>query len=97
MKLADLRRIAIRTNLRIRFPLSNGQECVINEHGIAEVPELRAVPAFNLEEELAQAARFTLEPVAAEKAKGPQIMNREQLAAMAGARSAEAAADEHDE
>ncbi len=97
MTLADLRRLAIKTSIRIRFPLSGGLECIISEHGIAQVPGLRATPSFNLEEELARAPRFTLEPVAAQGSKGLQTLGRDQLAALAGTGSAEAAHEEHDE
>jgi hypothetical protein len=99
MKLADLRRAAIKTGVRIHFPLSDGLECVVNEHGIAEVPSLKAIPAFNLEEELAKAPQFTLETVGiGDKAKvRPQILNREQLAAIVVSKTAEAAHDDHDE
>ena len=99
MKLADLRRVTIKTNARIRFPLSNGMECVLNEQGIAQIPAQRAALGLNLEEELARAAQFTLEPAASpDKIKSrPQILNREQLAALIGSKSAAAHADEHEE
>ena len=64
MKLADLRKLAIRKQIRIRFPLKNGMECVINERGVAQVPALKAPPEFNLEEELATAETFVTEAVA---------------------------------
>lgn len=73
MKLADLRRLSIRKQLKIRFQLSNGMECVITEHGLAQVPALRRVPDFNLEQELAGASSFTLEPVPLD-AKSPRNM-----------------------
>ena len=44
MNLSDLRKVTVKKHLRIRFPLSNGMECVVNEHGIAQVPALRAFP-----------------------------------------------------
>ena len=62
MKLADLRKLSIRKQLKIRFQLSNGMECVITEHGIAQVPALRSVPDFNLERELTNVSQFVLEP-----------------------------------
>ena len=98
MKLADLRRVAIKSSVRFRFPLSNGMECVLNEHGIAQIPALRAVPSFDLEEELSRANQFTMEPATAEKDKArPQTLNREQLAALVGAKTAEAAHDDHED
>jgi hypothetical protein len=70
MKLSDLRKVAVKKHLRIRFSLSNGMECVVNEHGIAQVPALRAVPTFNLEEELVGAQSFVTETAdAGEKGK----------------------------
>jgi len=74
-------------------------ECVLSEHGVAQVPAMRAAGNFNLEEELAQAMQFTLESAApGDKNKArPQILTREQMAAMAGPKTAEAAHDEHDD
>lgn len=98
MKLADLRRVAIKTGVRFRFPLSNGLECVLNEHGIAEIPALKAVPDFDLEDELARAAQFTMEPAAVEKNKNrPQVFSREQLAALVAPKTAAAAHDDHED
>ncbi len=75
-------------------------ECVITEHGIAQVPALGGIPDFNLEEELAGAGEFLLEPAAPHakgerKAAAPRMVGREELsgmvshAAVAGARSEE--------
>lgn len=63
MTLADLRKLSVRKQVRVRFPLQNGQECVVTEHGVAKVPALRGVPDFNLERELANSREFLLEPV----------------------------------
>jgi len=101
MKLADLRKAAIKTNVRIRFALSGGMECIVSEHGIAEVPALRSVPdaGFNLEDELGRALQFTLEPVVASAKAGtrPQTLSREQLAALVSSPGAERVHDDHDE
>jgi hypothetical protein len=98
MTLADLRRTAIKSGVRVRFNLSNGMECVLNEHGIAQIPALTAVPTFDLEDELTRATQFTVEPVVADKNKSrPQPFNREQLAALVGTKTAEAAHDEHED
>jgi hypothetical protein len=100
--LADLRKLAIRRQIRICFPLRNGMECVVTEHGVAQVPALKGVPDFNLEEELATAAGFVLDPVAAGKAASPKAaspsatLDREAIAAMLGSCAA-APAGEHDE
>jgi hypothetical protein len=102
MKLSDLRRVTVRKNLRIRFPLSTGMECVLNEHGIAQVPALRAAPAFNLEEELAAAREFVVEPVCAtEKDKArqkPRSYTRDEMIALATAPAGGPAGhDEHED
>ena len=102
MKLSDLRKVTVKKRLRIRFPLSNGMECVVNEHGIAQVPALRGVPAFNLEQELAGAQTFVVEAAdAGEKDKGkPKARSyaRGEMTAlaMAGA-GVEAAPGEHED
>jgi hypothetical protein len=72
----------------------------VNERGIAQVPELNAVPDFNLEQELASVAEFVLDsPVASDPQKRlSRRVTREELGAMT-AHSAGAATshDEHDE
>jgi hypothetical protein len=97
MKLADLRRLAIRRNIRIHFQLARGWECVVNEHGVAQVPALKGAPDFNLEQELAVVPQFLLESLAA-GGKGrpvkPQLLTREQLTAMT---AASPAAAQHEE
>jgi hypothetical protein len=71
MKLADLRKYAIRKQTRVHFPLKNGMECVINELGVAQVPALKQPPDFNLEEELTAAGTFVLEPVVPAGTRNP--------------------------
>jgi hypothetical protein len=101
MKLAELRKLSIKKQLRIRFRLPNGMECVINEHGIAQIPALHTVPDFNLEQALASADEFSIEPATAgdkKKASRPQSVSREQLAGMTAVAPADSAAhDDHDE
>jgi hypothetical protein len=106
VKLADLRKLAIRRQVRIRFELRNGMECVISEHGVAQVPALKSAPDFNLEEELASASRFSLdavEPVKKKPAaasKGAPVstpVSREALAGMtAGGPATESPAHDDD-
>jgi len=84
MKLADLRKVAIRRQIRIRFPIRNGMECVVTEHGLAQVPALRSVPDFNLEQELSSAGTFILEPVDASPSGSRQV-RREELDSMIAA------------
>jgi hypothetical protein len=97
--LADLRKLAIRRQTRIRFPLRNGMECVITEHGIAEVPALKGVPDFNLEEELVSVTGFLLDPIPSGKKNQPLkpvSIPREELAGMAVSSAPEASAHEDD-
>jgi len=87
MKLADLRRVTTKTRARIRFQLANGMECIVNEHGIAEIPELKSIPDFNLEEQLASVSEFMMEsalPVEKSTAREkPQRLSREQMSHVA--------------
>ena len=98
MKLADLRKLSIRKQLKIRFQLANGLECVITEHGIAQVPELRRVPDFNLEHELANVSQFVLEPARADSKVPvkPATVTLSELTGML-APAAASAADHEDE
>ncbi|MGA2131703.1 MAG: hypothetical protein ABSH50_05250 [Bryobacteraceae bacterium] len=102
MTLSDLRRVTVKKRLRIRFALSNGMECIVNEHGVAQVPALRAVPAFNLEEELAITQRFVVEAAAAgekdRRQTKPRSCTRDEMLALAtdGA-GGEPGHEEHDE
>jgi hypothetical protein len=97
MKLADLRKLSIRKHLKIRFQLSNGMECVITEHGLAQIPALKRTPDFNVEQELSSVSEFVLEPVGA--AKKPPVpsraVGRQELTSMIGA--SPAATAEHEE
>jgi hypothetical protein len=98
MKLGDLRKFAIRQQTRIRFPLTNGLECVVNEHGIAQVPALKNIPDFNLEHELAGAQHFPLDALAADPkiAIKTRALRREELAALTDG-SPTAEAHDHDD
>ena len=98
MKLADLRKLSIRQNLKIRFQLPNGLECVITERGVAQIPALRRPPDFNLEQELVSISEFVLDCAAQDQKRpvAPRRIGREELAALA-APAASAAASEHEE
>ncbi|HBY62108.1 MAG TPA: hypothetical protein DEH78_19990 [Solibacterales bacterium] len=61
MKLNDLRKLAARDRVRIRFALSNGLQCVFTEQGLSRIEGLDAPPGFNLETELANSAQFIIE------------------------------------
>jgi hypothetical protein len=98
MKLADLRKLSIRKHLKIRFQLSNGMECVITEHGLAQIPALRRTPDFNVEQELSSVSKFVLESVGGPEKKlaaTSKAVGREELTSMIGA--SPAAAAEHEE
>ncbi len=101
--LGDLRKLAIRKQFTIRFPLRNGMECVIGEDGVARVPALKAQPDFNVEQELAVAATFVVEPVIPAGQKNPPkskplSLGRAEMSAMASDSPATVAThDEHDD
>ena len=100
MKLADLRKLAIRKNVQIRFRMRNGKDCLINDHGIAQVPGWTGIPDFSLEDELASAAEFSLEPVVAPNTKNPPTprnVSRQELTQMTSEVPASVAAAEHDD
>jgi hypothetical protein len=100
MKLSDLRRHTVKKSVRIRFQLGNGMECIINEHGIAQVPQLSMPPDFNLEAELAGARDFIVEPAVVVKASRPprpEALSRDELAAIVSGSGGEPAHDDHDE
>jgi hypothetical protein len=100
MTLADLRKLSIKKNLRIRFVLPNQMECVITQNGIAQIPALRSTPDFNIEQELASVTEFLLEPVVAPTKKNapkPRSVGREELATMTSAAGAVVAHDDHDD
>ena len=100
MTLVDLRKLAIRKRSQIRFKLRNGMLCVINETGVARVPDLKTVPEFSLEDELGAVSEFVMEAVLPEGSKAakvkPAIMSRDQIAAQLAPATA-AAHDEHDD
>lgn len=101
MTLADLRKLSIKKQYRIRFVLSNGMECVVTQNGIAQVPALRGIPNFNLEEELASVGEFLVEPVAVSGGKTAPVafaVRREEMAALTSATGAAAHGhDDHDD
>jgi hypothetical protein len=97
MKLADLRKLAVRQHLRIGFTLANGAECVIDEHGVVRIPSLKSVPNSSAEEELASAREFRIEPAAGVGSPArSRVASREELAAMTASAPQHAAAP-HDE
>ncbi len=100
MTLADLRKLSIKKNLRIRFGLPNGMECVITQPGIAQLPALKSTPDFNLEQELASVNDFLLEPVfdpTKKNAPKSRSVSRDELSAMTNSSTAAVAHDDHDD
>jgi len=100
MKLADLRKLSIKEKSRIRFSICDGLECVITEHGVAQVPGLRGIPGLNLETELASAREFRIEPVAVAGRKqtpAPRSLTRPEVEKLLGPATATAAAEHEDE
>jgi hypothetical protein len=102
MTLSDLRKLSIKKNLRIRFVLANGMECVVTQHGIAQLPALKTVPGFNIEEELVSVREFLLEPAVIQDKKTAaksRSVSREELESMTNAPAAAAVAghDEHED
>jgi len=96
MKLSELRRLAIRKQLRVHFALPNGTDCLITEGGLAQVPSLKQVPDFNLEEALGQVQSFRVEAVGTGKPEKVQTTSREQLQQMIVSLSPAAAVAAHD-
>jgi hypothetical protein len=99
VRLADLRRLSIKQQAKIHFRLRNGMECIVNEHGLAEVPALKHVPDFNLEEELAEAGEFLLEPLGTDPKRSPvaRRLLREEMATLAGAGPPGASVHDHED
>jgi hypothetical protein len=100
MKLTDLRKLTVKKHLRVHFVLQNGLECIVDEHGLAQIPALNKVPDFNLEQELVSVTEFVLEMPKETDKKGVarrQTLAREQLAAMTSAPAGGAAAEREEE
>ena len=81
------------------FRSRNGMECVMNEHGIAEVPGAKGIPNFNLEDELAAAGQFHLDAVSSDpKRPAPsRMLTRAELAALTDGSAAVEVHDHEDE
>jgi len=100
VKLVDLRRLAVRKQVRIHFHIANGMECVVDEHGIARVPQLKRSPDFNLEQELASAREFLLDhvtPADPKKPAKPRSLTRQELADLTDASPSTGAATHEEE
>jgi hypothetical protein len=67
MSLSDLKKLAVRRSVNIRFRIADGFECVVTSHGIGRIPTLKSTAGFNLETELAGVEEFVIEPAGDEK------------------------------
>jgi hypothetical protein len=94
MRLADLRRLTIRKHVKIHFRMRNGMECIVNEDGVAQVPALKGIPDFNLEEELAAAGEFLLDPPPPAR---PRNLPRAEVVSMTAPTAATPAHEHEDE
>lgn len=100
MTLAELRKLAVKKTLRIRFVLPNGMEALMDEHGIARVPALDKTPDFDVETELPKVKEFLVEYRAELDKKGMpkrETMTPAQMQALAGTAGAGAEAAHEEE
>lgn len=81
MTLNDLRRAAIKRQMRFHFKLSNSMTCVVDERGVARIPGSNGPLDVNLEQELAAAATF-----GRQEARSTSVLqcSRHELAALLG-------------
>jgi hypothetical protein len=91
VKLADLRRAAVKHSSRVRFSLPDGLECVVDEHGVARIPALQRATSVNIERELETVRQFSVEA-------GGEIRNltRDQVERWAGGAD-QARQEDHDD
>ena len=92
MDLLAIRRYAIREGVRVRFTLDEVGECLVNEHGVVQVPSWRGVVHFNVEALLASVEQFSVDT--AEEPPKRQKVSRAQLQALLGASAPKAEAAE---
>jgi hypothetical protein len=98
--LTDLRKLTVKKSLRIRFLLANGMECMVDEHGLAQIPALNKVPDFNIDSDLPSVSEFLLEWRADLDKKGMpkrQTLTRGEMDAMTGSAAGGAVAADHDD
>jgi hypothetical protein len=89
MKLNDARGFAVRKQVRIRFRTPGGMECLLDEHGLSRVPDLKASSDLNLEDEFSRAGQFQLEAaVEAGKRADLRTVSRAELEALVATRTA---------
>jgi hypothetical protein len=93
MKLTDLRKLAIHAESRIRFPLTNAMECVIDETGVVRIPGLRSTIDVDINQELEGAQQFFIDAPGAR----PRAVGRAELQSMIGRDASHPADHEHED
>ena len=77
VKLNDLRRYAILNRTPVTYLDQGGRKARVNRKGIVEIPGITGAPPYNVEDVLAAAREFVLEP------EGPNTevrrLNRQQI------------------
>lgn len=72
----DLRLYAINNRTEITYRAgSQGQVCVVNEHGIIQIPGISGLPPYNIEDVLAHADEFELK----NKKDKPRTLTRAEM------------------
>jgi hypothetical protein len=80
LTLQDLRCYAIRQGVRVEFASPGAGRCVVNEHGVLKIPDLRGVPHFQVDSTLAGVEQFVLTPV--QDPAGGRTVSRQDLEAL---------------
>ena len=62
VKLNDLRRYAILNRTPITYSDASGRQARVRRNGVVEIPGLAGAPPYNIEDVLADAQEFVLEP-----------------------------------
>jgi len=84
MTLLALRRYAIRNRTRIRFAFSPAGECVVTERGLLQIPALKSVPDYSVEDPLDTVEQFSLEPVRENDPGRPRQVSRLEMESLLG-------------
>jgi hypothetical protein len=82
LSLLDLRRYAIRQGIRVEFAAPEAGSCVVNEHGVLKLPDLKGVPPFQFDSTLAGVEQFVLTPV--QEPARTRTVSRQDLEALLG-------------
>ncbi len=96
VKLHDLRRYAVLNRTPITYSDASGRKARVKRNGIVEIPGLAGAPPYNIEDVLADAQEFVLEPEDP-KAQVRRLSRPEIAALLASSSPAAAAAKEHEE